>query len=154
MVLDKDFKEFIELLNAHNVKYLIVGGYAVNFHGYPRYTKDIDFWIWIDKNNISNLLKAIGAFGFNSLGLTEEDFLNPENVVQLGFEPYRIDLMVDIEGADFNDCYQRKSSQEIDQTNVDFLNIDDLIKVKRKSGRLQDLADAEQLEQIKNKQEE
>ena len=83
MVLDKDFKEFIELLNVHKVKYLVIGGYAVNFHGYPRYTKDIDFWIY--KDNISNLLKAIAAFGFDSLGLDMEDFTNPENIIQLDF---------------------------------------------------------------------
>lgn len=70
MVINKDFKEFIELLNANSVKYLIIGGYAVNFHGYPRYTKDIDFWIWLDAANIDNLLHSLDDFGFGSLGLS------------------------------------------------------------------------------------
>jgi phage replication-related protein YjqB (UPF0714/DUF867 family) len=91
MVLDKNFKEFIELLNVHKVKYLVIGGYAVNFHGYPRYTKDIDLWIWLNKENIKGLLSAINDFGFKSIGLSESDFLNPKNIIQLGYEPYRID---------------------------------------------------------------
>lgn len=86
MVLDKNFREFIGLLNAHEVKYLIIGGYAVNFHGYPRYTKDIDFWVWLNRDNIHHVLNAIKAFGFGSLGLSEADFLNPKNIIQLGIE--------------------------------------------------------------------
>ena len=84
MVINKDFKEFIELLNANSVKYLVIRGYAANFHGYPRYTKDIDFWIWLDAANVKNLLQSLDAFGFGSLGLSAADFLNPTNVVQLG----------------------------------------------------------------------
>ncbi len=151
MVLDKDFKEFIELLNAHKVEYLVIGGYAVNHHGYPRYTKDIDFWIWLAKENIDRLLQAIQAFGFGSLGLQADDLLNPDNVIQLGHEPYRIDLLTDVTGVDFKECYQRKSSVTVDEIRVDFLSLEDLIEVKRKAGRLQDLADAEQLVKIKSK---
>ena len=84
MELNKDFKVFIELLNEHEVKYLVIGGYAVNFHGYPRYTNDIDFWLWMTEENIQSLMKVMSDFGFGNLGLGVKDFLNPENIVQLG----------------------------------------------------------------------
>jgi hypothetical protein len=84
MNLSQDFKEFVELLNANEVKYLVIGGYAVAFHGHPRYTKDLDFWIWLDANNATKMMKTLADFGFASLGLTKEDFLAPENVIQLG----------------------------------------------------------------------
>jgi Nucleotidyl transferase of unknown function (DUF2204) len=149
MVLDKNFKEFIELLNVHSVKYLVIGGYAVNFHGYPRYTKDIDFWIWLNQGNVQGLLLAINDFGFKSIGLTESDFLNPKNIIQLGYEPYRIDILLELENTDFEECFERKSQTTVDNTVVNFLNIDDLISVKKIAGRFQDLADAENLEKIK-----
>lgn len=152
MVVNKDFKEFIELLNEHKVKYLTVGGYAVSIHGYPRYTKDIDFWIWPNRTNISNLIKAIEEFGFGSLELTQEDFMDPENIIQLGYEPNRIDLLTDIDGVEFENCYEHKSEIDIEGVKVDFININDLIKAKKKTGRLQDLADAENLEKVKKKQ--
>lgn len=78
MVLNKDFREFIELLNLNNVKYLIVGGYAVGFHGYPRYTKDLDVWIMVSEENAGNILKALQQFGFGAVGLQKADFLKPE----------------------------------------------------------------------------
>jgi len=152
MELDKDFREFIELLNEHNVKYLVIGGYAVNFHGYPRYTKDIDFWLWMTESNIKKLIAAIRKFGFGSLNLEIKDFMTPENIIQLGYEPYRIDLLVDVEGMDFEDCFERRTDAELDGTDVKFLSLKDLIAVKKKTGRLQDLADAEQLEKLKKKQ--
>jgi predicted nucleotidyltransferase len=151
MELDKDFREFIELLNEHKVKYLIIGGYAVNFHGYPRYTKDIDFWLWMTAENIENLIIAIKQFGFGSLNLEVNDFMTPENIIQLGYEPYRIDLLVDVEGVDFQECFARRIESELDGTDVNFLSLQDLITAKKKAGRLQDLADAEQLEKIKGK---
>lgn len=149
MKLDKDFKEFIELLNDQAVEYLIIGGYAVNFHGYPRYTKDIDIWIHPTLPNIKKLISVISNFGFDSLGLKEEDFQNPENIIQLGRAPYRIDLLTDVDGIIFEDCFQRKENFLLAGTSINFLSIQDLIKAKKTSGRAQDLADAEQLEKIK-----
>lgn len=151
MVLDKDFKEFIELLNAHKVDYLVIGGYAVNAHGYPRYTKDIDFWVWLTEENIDRLVKVINDFGFGSLGLQKSDFTNPDTIIQLGYEPYRIDLLMDVSGADFETCFLHKSVVMAENTPINFLGLDDLIEIKRKAGRLQDLADAENLEKIKKK---
>ncbi len=152
MVLNKDFREFVELLNKHKVKYLVIGGYAVNFFGYPRYTKDIDFWIWLAKENIQKLLQAIKDFGFGSLDLSIKDFSNPENIIQLGYEPYRIDLLVDVTGLNFENCFERKVEIKLDKTKINFLNLDDLIVAKKNTGRLQDLADAEQLAKIKKKE--
>lgn len=149
MELDKNFREFIALLNEHKVKYLIIGGYAVNFHGYPRYTKDIDLWLWMTGPNIENLIQAIKNFGFESLSLQIEDFMTPENIIQLGYEPYRIDLLVDIEGVVFDECFERRVEADLDGVNTKFLSLQDLIMIKKKAGRLQDLADAEQLEKIK-----
>ena len=151
MELDKDFKEFIELLNEHKVKYLIIGGYAVNFYGYPRYTKDIDLWLWMTKSNIKKLIKAIKDFGFGSLNLTIDDFMTPENIVQLGYEPHRIDLLVDVEGVNFEECYERRTEIKLDEMEVKFLSLPDLIMAKKTAGRLQDLADAEQLEKLEKK---
>jgi predicted nucleotidyltransferase len=148
MELDKDFREFIGLLNEHKVKYLVIGGYAVNFHGYPRYTKDIDFWLWMTDENIKKLINAIKDFGFGSLNLVVEDFMTPENIIQLGYEPLRIDLLMDVDGVSFEECYNRRTETKLDGTMVNFLSIQDLITAKKKAGRLQDLADAEQLEKI------
>ena len=154
MEIDKNFKEFIELLNEYKVQYLVIGGYAVNFHGYPRYTKDIDFWLWMTEDNIKNLLQVIKDFGFGGLQLTIKDFMNANNIIQLGYEPYRIDLLVDIEGVDFEECFNRKVATELEGININFLSLQDLIDIKKTTGRLQDLADAEQLEKIKPKQED
>ena len=153
MRIDKDFKEFIELLNEHKVQYLVIGGYAVNFHGYPRYTKDIDFWLWMTKPNIKKLIEAIKEFGFGELNLEIEDFMTTDNIIQLGYEPYRIDLLVDVEGIDFEECYERRIKAELDGTEVKFLSLQDLIRAKRAAGRLQDLADAEQLEKLEKKKD-
>jgi sugar phosphate isomerase/epimerase len=92
MALNKDFKEFIRSLNDNNVRYLAIGGYAVNLHGYPRYTKDIDFWIQPKSKNIQDILSAIKDFGFASFGLNENDFKSPDNIIQLGHAPNRIDF--------------------------------------------------------------
>src|ERR1035441_9948564 len=95
MIISKDFKEFLELLNKNKVKYLVVGGYAIAFHGYPRYTKDIDLWILMEKSNAESILKALDEFGFSGIGITVEDLNTPETVIQLGYPPNRIDLMTE-----------------------------------------------------------
>lgn len=151
MELSNDFKEFIELLNVNKVKYLVVGGYAVGFHGHPRYTKDIDLWVLMNSNNASNIIKSVKEFGFESLGLQEEDFLNSDNIIQLGFPPNRIDLLTEIAGVEFESCYSNKLTIEFEGVTIPFISLNDLIKNKQSSGRLQDLADAEKLEKLKKK---
>ncbi len=146
MVLTQDFREFFQSLNEHNVRYLVIGGYAVAFHGHPRYTKDIDVWIEADKTNAEKLIDALRAFGFGSLGLEAEDFLDPDDIIQLGYPPNRIDLLTALKGVDFDTCYASRIVVEIQDTSVNFIDLENLKKNKRATGRLQDLADLEQLE--------
>jgi len=145
MILNPDFKEFIALLNKNNVRYLVVGGYAVAFHGHPRYTKDLDLWIWMDKKNAESLLKTLEEFGFGSVDLSVEDFLNPDNIIQLGYPPNRIDLMTAPKGVEFDACYQSKITIEIEGTKINLIDLENLKKNKKATGRNQDLADLEHL---------
>ena len=107
MILNPDFKEFFQLLNENDVRYLIEGGYAVAYHGYPRYTKDIDVWISINPENAERVIKTLSDFGFESLGLEASDFLDEETVIQLGYAPNRIDLIMGVPGVDFNECHEK-----------------------------------------------
>ena len=146
MVLDPDFKEFCQLLNANKVRYLVIGGYAVTFHGYPRYTKGIDIFLCIDQENAIRVVQTLHDFGFDSLGLQEEDFLEADIVVQLGNPPNRIDLIMGALGVNFEICYQSRIETDIDGLTIPFIDLENLKKNKRASGRLQDLADIENLE--------
>ena len=145
-MLNQDFKEFIQLLNDNQVRYLVLGGYAVALHGYPRYTKDIDIWIEMSSLNAYNLIKALEGFGFGSLGLTIDDFLTPDQVIQLGYPPNRIDLITTPDGVEFQTCYLSRIEVKIDYIIVNFIDLENLKKNKKASGRLQDLADLENLE--------
>jgi hypothetical protein len=141
MDLNRDFKEFIQLLNAHEVRYLIVGGYAVALHGYPRNTKDIDIWLWLDADNAKNLLKVLNDFGFGSLGLAVNDFLVPDQIIQLGYPPARIDLITSLPGVEFELCYEARIKIQIDNLVVNFIDLESLKQNKRASARPQDIAD-------------
>ena len=145
MIFNQDFREFIELLNKHKVRYLVIGGYAVAFHGHPRYTKDLDVWIWMDKTNSENLIIALKAFGFGTLKLKTEDFLQKDIIIQLGYPPNRIDLMTSPKGVEFENCYASRETIEIEGLKIDFIDIANLKKNKKATGRLQDLADLENL---------
>jgi len=144
-VLNRDFREFIQSLNGNDVRYLVVGGYAVAFHGHPRYTKDLDIWIELSAENASRMVKALEQFGFESLGLTEGDFQVPDQVVQLGYPPNRIDIVATPDGVDFATCYASRVQSEIDGVPIQFIDLDNLRRNKAASGRLQDLADLEHL---------
>lgn len=146
MILNPDFREFFQLLNDNEVHYLIVGGYAIAFHGYPRYTKDIDVWIWINPDNATRVVKTLIDFGFESLGLKATDFLETDTIIQLGYAPNRINLIMGMPGVEFDNCYDRRVVEEIDGVKLSFIDLDSLKKSKRASGRLQDLADLENME--------
>ncbi len=126
---------------------MIVGGYALAIHGHPRYTKDIDVWILIDDENARKVIQTLNDFGFSELGLNEEDFLTPGNVIQLGYPPNRIDILTQATGVDFQECYLRRLQIEIDGVMINIIDIENLKKNKRATGRLQDLADMEKLEE-------
>ena len=145
-MLNQDFKEFIQSLNDNHVRYLVVGGYAVAFHGHPRYTKDIDIWIEMNPENATQVVKALDQFGFGSLGLKEADFLVPDQIIQLGYPPNRIDLLSTLSGVDFVTCYASRVQVEVDKVLVNFIDLENLKKNKKASGRHQDLADLENLE--------
>ena len=144
-MLNQDFKEFIQLLNENQVNYLVIGGYAVAVHGHPRYTKDIDIWIEISEENSQKIVTALAEFGFGSLGLTSQDFQEPHQIIQLGYPPNRIDLITSPDGIDFHTCYATKIEVLLDDIVVKFIDLDNLKKNKLSSGRLQDLADLENL---------
>jgi hypothetical protein len=144
-MFNNDFKEFIELLEKHQVKYLVVGGYAVGFHGYPRFTGDLDIWLQPDPENAIRILIAIRDFGFNFSNLNEKDFEVPGNVVQIGNPPLRIDLLTEIDGVQFEDAYAQRIEATIFNQKTNFISYNDLIKNKRATGRFKDLGDVENL---------
>jgi hypothetical protein len=143
--LDPDFKDFVEVFVANDVRFLIVGGFAVAAHGLPRYTGDLDAWVWVSSENASRVVRALDAFGFAGLGLTEDDFSQPDRVVQLGYPPYRIDILTSIEGVQFDEAWSRRVVLELDGILVPFIGRDDLLTNKRVAGRPQDIADVERL---------
>ena len=145
-MLNPDFKEFIGSLNDNQVRYLVVGGYAVALHGYPRYTNDLDIWIEMSSENARKMVKALEQFGFASLGLKEHNFQVEDQIIQLGYAPNRIDILNSLPGVEFNECFDARLEVEIDEVRVNFIDLENLRKNKRISGRLQDLADLEKLE--------
>jgi hypothetical protein len=141
MRLDRDFSEFVESFLAHEVRFLIVGGYALAAHGLPRLTGDLDAWVWISDANAARVLAALTEFGFGSLGLTLQDFNRSDSVVQLGYPPHRIDILTEIDGVSFDDAWEHRLDIEIDGLLIPFIGREDLIANKRASGRPQDIAD-------------
>lgn len=143
--LPQDFKEFLRLLNAEEVEYLIVGGFAVSYHGFPRPTGDLDLWVAMTPENAGKLVKVFKDFGFNVPNLREELFLKPDQIVSVGNPPVRIEVIMTISGVEFPECYQRKVSDLIDGVEVNIISVDDLKTNKRASGRHKDLADLDEL---------
>lgn len=146
-MFNKDFSEFVSLLNAHGVEYLVVGGYALAAHGHPRFTGDLDIWLRPNEENAGRTIAALRAFGFGSLDITTADLLKPEAVVQLGYPPGRIDLLASIDGVSFELCAARREMVRIGELSVPFIGLDDFKTNKRASGRPQDLADLASLEE-------
>jgi hypothetical protein len=145
-MLTSDFREFAALLNSNKVEYLVVGGYALAAYGHPRYTGDLDFWIGTNPGNADRVLAALDQFGFGSLGISKADLTTPNQVIQMGYPPARIDLLTSIDGVDFLDCYQRRLTVLVDDVELGFISLDDFKVNKRATGRHKDLADLEALE--------
>lgn len=145
VALPKDYIEFIQLLNKNKVKYLVVGGYAVAIHGYPRFTGDIDFWVKPEKDNAENIVKTLKEFGFASIGVTTEDLLKKDMIIQLGYQPLRIDLITDVSGLTFDECWNEKKVVDIAGEKVNFVNLYHLKINKEKSGRDKDKDDLKNL---------
>lgn len=149
--LEKDIIEFLELCNKYELKYLITGGYAVSIHGNPRSTKDIDVCIEMSEMNASKMVQVINDFGFSSLKLEKEDFLKKDSITQLGFPPLRIDILNDLDGVPFEQAWQNKKSISFENVRINFIGYNDLIIVKQKAGRPQDIADVEKLTKRNNR---
>ena len=145
MELNPDFQEFLRSFVEHDVRFLIVGGYALAAHGHPRYTKDLDVWIWTDPSNTERIVSALDAFGFGQLGLKASDFQDPEAVVQLGREPQRIDILTFASGLSFESAFEHRVLIDVGDLSVPFISVDDLRTNKLATGRLRDRADAEDL---------
>jgi predicted nucleotidyltransferase len=144
-MFSQDFREFIELLIKNKAEYLIVGGYAVGFYGHPRYTGDLDIWLNPTRQNADLILKSINEFGFSSFKLTQEDFTKPGNVVQLGYPPLRIDLLTEIDGVSFEECFENRKEVMIENLKVNFIGYNDLLKNKKETGRPRDIDDIDNL---------
>jgi hypothetical protein len=141
----KDLREFIELLNSAKIDYVIVGGHAVAFHGAPRFTGDIDFFVRPDRATAEKLSDVLKRFGFGTLGLSPDDLNKRDQIIQLGRPPNRIDVLTGISGVDFEEAWSSRVGAELDQLPVAFIGHAALIKNKRASGRQKDLADIEAL---------
>jgi hypothetical protein len=148
MSLSSDFVEFIECLNRKRVEYLLVGGHALAFHGVPRFTKDIDFWVRPERANASRLLEALAEFGFSSTGLIVDDFATPGKIVQLGIEPNRIDLITRVDGVEFDEAWSQRIATTYHYVALHVLSLPLLIANKRSTGRDQDALDAKMLEAV------
>jgi predicted nucleotidyltransferase len=144
-MLNQDFREFVKSLNDNLVRFLVVGGYAVALHGYPRYTKDLDIWIELTVENAARIVEALNQFGFGDLGLTSADFLETDIIIQLGYPPNRIDLLTSLSGIEFEACFQTRVVVELEGISVNFIDLESLLKNKRSTGRAQDLADVDRL---------
>ena len=146
MKLPKDLREFIALLNSKNVEYLLVGGHAVAYHGYPRFTGDCDFFIARTPGNAAAIIEVLDAFGFSALGMKSEDFLEPNQVIQLGRPPGRIDLLTSLDGVEFDEAWQTRLTADLDGLPVSVISKDLLIRNKKSVNRPQDRADLEELQ--------
>ena len=144
-MLNKDFKEFIELLLSNKVDFLVVGAHALALHGRPRYTGDLDLWVRPEPVNVTRLLCALDAFGFASLGVEAGDFLAPQAMAQLGYPLARIDLLTAIDGISFAEAFANQVHFEIDELQLPVISVDDLIRNKLATGRTKDRADVEAL---------
>jgi len=145
MELSPDFKELLALFNARNVEYVITGGYALAFHGAPRYTGDLDILVKPDRGNAQRVLDALQAFGFASVGLTVGDFENPGKVLQLGVLPVRVDIMTSLTGVSWEEAFAGRAVGSYGDVPVHYIGRAQFIANKRATGRTRDLADLEAL---------
>ena len=146
--LPKDFKELLELLNRHEVKYLLIGGYAVGLHGHARTTNDIDIAVADDEANVAKVANALEEFGFNAREAAAQLFSKPRSLVIMGVEPMAIDILNYIDGTTFDTAYGRRKSVRVEDIDVSLIGLEDLLLNKRYVGRLKDLADVEYLERV------
>jgi hypothetical protein len=145
LALPPDFKEFLKLLNENNVHYLLIGGYAVGYHGYVRATGDMDIWVAIHPENAQKIVAVLKIFGFDHPELTPELFLQEKKIIRMGVPPLRLEITTSVSGVEFDECYQTRIEDELDGVRVNLINLENLKKNKKASGRSKDIADLEKL---------
>jgi hypothetical protein len=143
----KDFEDFIDLCNKYELEYLVIGGFAVSVHGYPRTTKDLDVCINKTEENAEKILKILKDFGFGSLNFKMEDFLKDDMIAQLGYPPIRIDILNDLNGIDFNFAFNNRRIVKMNGVPTNFIGYNELLINKEKAGRDQDLLDIKKLKE-------
>jgi hypothetical protein len=148
MPLSRDLKEFVECLNSNKVEYVIVGALAVSWHGFPRYSGDLDFLVRSTAENSQRIRAALTQFGFGTLNISNEDLTSPGKVIQIGYEPNRIDLLTSITGVTFDEAWETRAAGELDGLPVYFIGKTELLRNKDATGRSKDKIDADQLRRI------
>jgi hypothetical protein len=143
--LPQDFKDFLKLLNAHHVEYLLIGGYAVGYYGYPRATADMDIWVAVNPANADKIVSVLKKFGFDLPDLSPELFLKEWQIIRMGVPPVRIELNTSISGVGFSECYAQKVTDIVDDVQVNLISLEHLKWNKKAAARHKDLADLENL---------
>ena len=151
MKVEKDYEEILKLFNSHRVKYCIIGAFAVAFYARPRYTKDIDILIDSSPENAERIIRALAEFGFEDLDLSEDDLCQEGNIIQLGYEPLRVDIMTSLSGISFDQVWKNKVGADYGREKVYFIGLDDLIQTKKQSSRPQDKVDLDLLIKAKDR---
>ncbi len=141
----RDFKEILQLLKSNEIEYLVIGGYAVGYHGYPRATGDMDIWIAINEKNALKMVEALKEFGFDLPEVKKELFLKEEKVIRMGVPPMRLEILTSIDGVRFDTCFKNRVIADFGDFKVNFISKGDLLINKRSSGRPQDLVDFDKL---------
>lgn len=145
MPLSSDLREFVELLNSNKVEYVVVGAFAVAWHGYPRYTADLDIFIRAEGSNAERVKTVLEQFGFSALDISLEDLSAPGKIVQLGVSPNRIDILTSISGVSFEEVWKTRATGQLDGMPVYYIGRESLLRNKEATGRARDLGDAAEL---------
>jgi len=154
MTLAQDFEDFVKLLNVHKVEYMIVGGYALAFHGKPRHTGGLDIWINISEENAQKMLQVIKDFGLASMDFTKDYFMKPGYISQIGYPPLRIDILNSIDGVEFYEAKSKMMNVQIEHDLIiNYIALDDFLKNKMASGRSQDLTDIKEIQKKQGSKE-
>ncbi|MBF0289420.1 MAG: hypothetical protein HQM14_16525 [SAR324 cluster bacterium] len=143
--LPKDFKDFLKLLNEEEVEYLLIGGYAVGYYGYPRTTNDIDVWVATTPDNAKKVVEVLNKFGFSNPEINEDLFLQKDKIIRMGHPPMRIEILTSISGVEFQECHRKKITDHLSGISVSLISLEDLKTNKKASGRHKDLDDLENL---------
>ena len=146
--MNADFADFLRLLTEKNVDYLIIGGFAVGHYGYVRNTGDFDIWVRLTDENVELTAESLEEFGYAPKEKSLPYLKNPEKILRMGMPPFRLEVSTSIDGVEFEECFPRRKTIDLDRMAINFIGYDDLIVNKKASGRLKDLADVEELEKI------